>query len=106
MRSKVLTHWRVRQMITYSDRVKLAMVIYDMFHRAEEYKLYAKNVKAKGKCIKVRNMTLAEKAGITPSKAGNLLPILLWEMGLKLVEKRKSNRSVTYIICKDEDDEA
>jgi len=89
-------------MITYSDRVKLAMVIYDMFHKAEVYRLYAKNIRAKGKCIKVRNLTLAEKAGITPSKVGNLLPILLWEMGLKLAEKRKSNRSVTYIICKDE----
>jgi len=102
MRSKVLSHWRVRQMVSNADRVRLMMVIYDMFHKAEEYRLYAKNIKTKDKCIKVRNLTLAEKAGVTPSKAGNLLPLLLQDMGLRLMEKRKSNRSITYIICKDE----
>jgi hypothetical protein len=102
MRSKVLSHWRVRQMVSNTDRVRLMMVIYDMFHKAEEYRLYAKNIKAKNKCVKIRNLTLAEKAGVTPSKAGNLLPLLLQDMGLRLTEKRKSNRSVTYIICKDE----
>ena len=102
MRSKVLSHWRVRQMVGNADRVRLMMVIYDMFHKAEEYRLYAKNIKAKDKCVKIRNLTLAEKAGVTPSKAGNLLPLLLQDMGLRLMEKRKSNRSVTYIICKDE----
>ena len=105
MKSKVLSHWRVRQMVSSTDRIRLMMVIYDMFHKTEVYRLYAKNIKAKGKCIKVRNLMLAEKAGVTPSKVGNLLPILLWEMGLRLVEKRKSNRSVTYVICKDEGDE-
>jgi hypothetical protein len=106
MRSKVLSHWRVRQMVSNADRVRLMMVIYDMFHKAEEYRLYAKNIKAKDKCIKIRNLTLAEKAGVTPSKAGNLLPLLLQDMGLRLMEKRKSNRSITYIICKDEGDES
>jgi hypothetical protein len=105
MKSKVLSHWRVRQMVSNADRVRLMMVIYDMFHKAEEYRLYARNIRAKSKCIKVRNLTLAEKAGVTPSKAGNLLPLLLQDMGLKLTEKRKSNRSVTYIICKDDGDE-
>ena len=104
MKSTVLSHWRVRQMVCNADRVRLMMTIYDMFYKAEMYRLYAKNIKTNKKCIKVRNLTLAEKAGVTPSKAGNLLPLLLWEMGLKLVEKRKSNRSVTYIICKDEGD--
>jgi len=93
-------------MVSNADRVRLMMVIYDMFHKAEEYRLYAKNIKAKDKCVKIRNLTLAEKAGVTPSKAGNLLPLLLQDMGLKLTEKRKSNRSVTYIICKDEGDES
>jgi len=102
MKSVALSHWRVKQMIHETDNVRLMMVIYDMFHKAEEYRLYAKNIKAKDKCIKIRNLTLAERAGVTPSKAGNLLPLLLQDMGLRLMEKRKSNRSVTYIICKDE----
>jgi hypothetical protein len=101
MRSAILSHWRIRQMIHEADNVRLMMVIYDMFHKAEMYRLYAKNVKARGKCIKVKSVTLAEKAGVTPAKVGSVLPFILWKMGLKLVEKRESNRGATYIICLD-----
>jgi hypothetical protein len=48
-------------MIHETDNVRLMMVIYDIFHKAEMYRLYAKNVKAKGKCIKVKGVTLAQK---------------------------------------------
>jgi len=104
MRSKVLSHWRVRQMVSNADRVRLMMVIYDMFHKAEEYRLYAKNVKARGKCIKVKGVTLAQKANVTPAKVGSVLPFILWKMGLKLAERRGSNRGVTYVICLDKGD--
>jgi hypothetical protein len=80
------------------------MVIYDMFRKAEMYRLYAKNIKAKGKCIKVKGTTLAQKADVTPAKVGSVLPFILWKMGLKLVEKRESNKGVTYIICLEKGD--
>ncbi len=106
MKSVTLSHWKIRQMVSDADRVKLMMVIYDMFNKAEMYRLYAKNVKAKGKCIKVKGTTLAEKAGITPAKVGSVLPFILSKMGLRLAERRGSNKGVTYVICLDKGDKA
>jgi hypothetical protein len=106
MKSVTLSHWKIRQMIHEADNVRLMMVIYDMFHKAEMYRLYAKNVKAKGKCIKVKGTTLAEKAGVTPAKVGSVLPFILWKMGLRLAERRGSNKGVTYVICLDKGDKA
>jgi len=104
MKGIVLSHWRVRQMVNETDNVRLMMVIYDMFHKAEMYRLYAKNIRARGKCIKVKGVTLAQKANVTPAKVGSVLPFVLWKMGLKLAEKRESNKGVTYIICLEKGD--